>query len=69
MMEIANWVHPSVPVSKDEDADNRVERTWGDVEQRGKYSHYDLVHMIGGVDGERGANTAGGRGYYLMVKR
>ena len=26
----------SVPVSNDEDADNRVERTWGDIEGRKK---------------------------------
>merc|ERR1711974_378540 len=50
----------------DEDADNRVERTWGDIEGRKKYSHFDLIHMIGGVDTERGAVTSGGRGYYLM---
>ncbi len=49
-----------------QDADNRTERTWGNVEQRKKYSHVDLVHMIGGMDGERGSVTAGGRGYYLM---
>ena len=66
LKEIANWVHPSVPVSKDEDADNRVERTWGDVERKAKYSHVDLIHMIGGVDAERGAVTSGARGYYLL---
>merc|ERR1712109_153060 len=43
-----------------------VERTWGDIEGRKKYSHFDLIHMIGGVDTERGAVTSGGRGYYLM---
>ena len=66
LKEIANWVHPSVPVSRDEDADNRVERTWGDVAQQKKYSHVDLIHMIGGVDAERGAVTSGARGYYLL---
>lgn len=64
--EMSNWLHPSVPISKDEDADNRVERTWGDVGSKAKYSHFDLIHMIGGVDTERGAVTSGGRGYYLM---
>ena len=64
--EMSNWLHPSVPVSNDEDADNRDERTWGDIEGRKKYSHFDLIHMIGGVDTERGAVTSGGRGYYLM---
>merc|ERR1712012_581798 len=66
LREIGNWLHPSVPVSIDEDADNRTERTFGDIEQRKKYSHVDLIHMIGGMDAERGTVTAGGRGYYLM---
>merc|ERR1711963_1391107 len=66
LKEIGNWLHPSVPVSNDEDADNRTERTYGDIEGRKKYSHVDLIHMIGGMDAERGTVTAGGRGYYLM---
>ena len=49
-----------------QDADNRTERTFGDITQRTKYSHVDLIHMIGGADLERGTVTAGGRGYYLM---
>ena len=57
---------PSLFRSQDEDADNRTERTHGDVEGRKKYSHVDLIHMIGGMDAERGTVTAGGRGYYLM---
>merc|ERR1719150_31624 len=64
--EISNWVHDSVPISNDEDADNRTERTFGDCETRRKYSHVDLIHMIGGMDAERGTVTSGGRGYYLM---
>jgi seryl-tRNA synthetase len=67
LREIGNWVHPSVPVSNDEDADNRTERTYGDIELKKKYSHVDLIHMIGGMDAERGTVTAGNRGYYLMV--
>ncbi len=51
-----------------QDEDNRTERTFGDITQRKKYSHVDLIHMIGGMDAERGTVTAGGRGYYLMVK-
>ena len=69
MHEAGNWLHDSVPVSNDEDADNRTERTWGDIEVRKKYSHVDLIHMIGGMDAERGTVTAGGRGYYLTVSR
>lgn len=66
LSELGNWLHPSVPISNNEDADNRTERTWGDCEKRNKYSHIDLIHMIGGWDGERGTNVSGGRGYYLM---
>ena len=51
-----------------QDADNRTERTFGDITQRKKYSHVDLIHMIGGMDADRGAVTAGNRGYYLMVR-
>ena len=48
--------------------ENGVVSTWGDVETKKKYSHIDLIHMIDGFDGERGAVTAGGRGYYLKVR-
>ena len=39
--------HPYFIFSNDEDADNRTERTWGDITYRTKYSHVDLIHMIG----------------------
>ncbi|XP_065338734.1 probable serine--tRNA ligase, cytoplasmic isoform X1 [Cloeon dipterum] len=64
LREIGNITHPSVPISDNED-ENKVERTFGDCESRKKYSHVDLIHMIDGMDGERGAVVAGGRGYYL----
>ncbi|RZF38533.1 hypothetical protein LSTR_LSTR006128 [Laodelphax striatellus] len=64
LFEIGNILHPSVPISKDED-ENAVVCTYGDVNVRKKYSHFDLIHMIDGVDSEAGAITAGGRGYYL----
>merc|ERR1712042_64122 len=66
LKEMSNWLHPSVPISNDEDADNRTERTWGDITLRTKYSHFDLIQMIGGVDMERGTVTSGNRAYYLM---
>uniref|UniRef100_A0A8C8INZ3 Serine--tRNA ligase, cytoplasmic n=1 Tax=Oncorhynchus tshawytscha TaxID=74940 RepID=A0A8C8INZ3_ONCTS len=47
------------------DADNKVERTWGDCTVQKKYSHVDLVVMIDGYDGEKGAIVAGSRGYFL----
>jgi hypothetical protein len=50
----------TVPLSQDEDADNRTERTWGNIELRTRYSHVDLIHMIGGADIERGTVTRDG---------
>lgn len=50
-----------------QDADNKVERTWGDCTAQKKYSHVDLVVMIDGFDGEKGAVVAGSRGYFLKV--
>ena len=47
--------------------ENGIERTFGDIESKKKYSHVDLVVMIDGADNERGSVTAGGRGYYLKV--
>lgn len=64
LKEIGNHLHSSVPVSDNED-ENKVERMFGDCESRKKYSHVDLIHMINGMDGERGAMVSGGRGYYL----
>uniref|UniRef100_A0A914ZA53 serine--tRNA ligase n=1 Tax=Panagrolaimus superbus TaxID=310955 RepID=A0A914ZA53_9BILA len=61
---IGNLLHESVPISDNED-NNRVERTFGDIKSRKKYSHVDLVVMIDGFDGERGTAVAGGRGYFL----
>jgi seryl-tRNA synthetase len=65
--EIGNIVHQSVPISNNED-NNITERTFGDVETRKKYSHFDLMYMIDGYDGERGALVAGSRGYFMKVK-
>lgn len=65
--EIGNLVHESVPVSDNED-NNVTERTFGDVETRKKYSHFDLMYMIDGYDGERGAQVAGSRGYFMKVR-
>ncbi|XP_078500341.1 serine--tRNA ligase, cytoplasmic [Lissotriton helveticus] len=65
LREIGNLLHPSVPISNDEDNDNKVERTWGDCTVRKKYSHVDLVVMVDGYEGEKGAIVAGSRGYFL----
>ncbi|OCT91929.1 serine--tRNA ligase, cytoplasmic [Xenopus laevis] len=65
LREIGNLLHPTVPISNDEDNDNKVERTWGDCEIQKKYSHVDLVVMVDGFEGEKGAVVAGSRGYFL----
>lgn len=62
--EIGNLIHESVPVSDNED-NNRVERTYGDLTTKKQYSHVDLVVMVDGFDGDRGTVVAGGRGYFL----
>jgi seryl-tRNA synthetase len=59
-----------VPVSKDE-VDNRVERTWGKINETtinstpGSCHHHEIMSMIDGYDMKRGAKIAGHRGYYL----
>ncbi|KAG5451310.1 Serine--tRNA ligase, cytoplasmic [Clonorchis sinensis] len=64
LYEVANLLHPEVPVSNNED-DNLVIRTFGKSDFRKQYSHVDLVVMVDGFEGERGASVAGGRGYFL----
>ncbi|XP_035776126.1 serine--tRNA ligase, cytoplasmic-like [Anopheles albimanus] len=64
LREVGNHLHESVPISNDED-ENRVERTYGDCEKRQRYSHVDLIVMIDGMNGDKGAVVSGGRGYFL----
>lgn len=45
-----------------------MECTWGDCTVQKKYSHVDLVVMIDGFEGEKGAIVAGSRGYFLKVR-
>ncbi|XP_072990796.1 serine--tRNA ligase [Typha latifolia] len=62
---IGNLVHDSVPVSNDE-VNNEVIRTWGERRMEGKLrNHVDLVKLLDIADLEKGADVAGGRGYYL----
>lgn len=64
LREVGNHLHCSVPVSNDED-ENKIERTFGDCTKKLKYSHVDLIHMIDGMNSEKGAIVAGSRGYFL----
>ncbi|KAI5656660.1 hypothetical protein M9H77_25453 [Catharanthus roseus] len=62
---IGNLVHDSVPVSNDE-ANNAVIRTWGEKRSEPKLkNHVELVELLGIADTKKGANVAGGRGFYL----
>lgn len=65
LRECANLTADSCPVGNDEDKDNVIERTFGDIGKKTKYSHVDLVVMVDGFEGEAGADVAGNRGYYL----
>jgi len=66
LRSIGNLLHPSVPISDNED-NNKIERIIGETGEanRKKYSHFDLITMIDGVDTDRGTVTAGSRCYYL----
>ena len=64
--KVGNIVEDGVPVSQDEDADNRVERKWGTPrDPAGLLSHHELLWRIGGYEPERGSAVAGHRGYFL----
>nr|DAD19465.1 TPA_asm: hypothetical protein HUJ06_020928 [Nelumbo nucifera] len=62
---VGNLVHDSVPISDDE-ANNAVIRSWGEKREEPKLrNHVELVELLGIADMKKGANVAGGRGYYL----
>ncbi|KAI3852076.1 hypothetical protein MKW98_020075 [Papaver atlanticum] len=62
---IGNLVHDSVPVGNDE-AHNLVVRIWGEIRtETNLKNHVELVELLGIADLKKGANVAGGRGYYL----
>ncbi|KAF8401663.1 hypothetical protein HHK36_012609 [Tetracentron sinense] len=62
---IGNLVHDSVPVSNDEE-NNAVIRSWGEKRVEPKLrNHVELVELLGIADLKKGANVAGGRGFYL----
>lgn len=64
--KVGNIVEDGVPISQDEDADNRVERKWGTPrDPAGLLSHHELLWRIGGYEPERGSAVAGHRGYFL----
>lgn len=62
--QIGNLLHESVPIAKDE-KDDVMHHIHGDVTSTKTYSHFDLIHMIGGVDYKRGVMVSGDRAYFL----
>lgn len=44
LIQIGNIIHPTVPVSDDED-NNRVERIFGDIKTKKKYSHVGWLKL------------------------
>ncbi|GMH07754.1 hypothetical protein Nepgr_009594 [Nepenthes gracilis] len=62
---VGNLVHDSVPVSGDE-ANNAIIRSWGEKRLETKLkNHVELVELLGVADTKKGADVAGGRGFYL----
>lgn len=71
--QVGNIVHDSVPISQDEDKDNKVTSLWGNprsfdgikYQTNGFRPHFELLEMIGAVEFEAGNEVAGHRGYFL----
>ncbi|CAE7744873.1 serS, partial [Symbiodinium pilosum] len=63
---IGNLVHDSVPVSQDEDKDNKVVATWGiprsfegkTYQANGFRPHFELLEMIGAVEFDAGLEAS-----------
>ena len=53
-------------MSEDE-ANNEVIYTSGQIDMERKYSHIDLCAFINGYDSVRGSKVMGSRGYFLTV--
>merc|ERR1719424_2072488 len=73
MGTVGNIVHDSVPVSQDEEKDNKVVSKWGvprsfegiKFQTNGFRPHYELLEMIGAVEFDAGQDIAGNRAYFL----
>ncbi|CAM9961414.1 unnamed protein product, partial [Sphacelaria rigidula] len=64
--KIGNVVADDVPVSDDEDKDNKVVSTFGPTPTGSQYMHHhEVLHRIGGYEPERGVGVAGHRAYFL----
>ena len=67
--KIGNIIGSDVIVSKNEEQDNKIIKTWGTsvsfVNNDAKLNHHILLEKIGGYDIERGTKIAGHKGYFL----
>ena len=65
--KIGNIVGSDVVVSKDEEKDNMIVKTWGNPDQykANLLNHHVLLDRIGGFDPERGTKISGHKGYFL----
>ncbi|KAK8186981.1 seryl-tRNA synthetase [Phyllosticta capitalensis] len=65
---VGNYVHPSVPVSNDEENNEKI-RSWAPegvtVEKKDCLSHHEVLYRLGGYDPDRGVKVVGHRGYCL----
>lgn len=64
--KIGNIVDSSVPVSNDE-ANNRVEKVWGDIPSADKFPlhHSEVMQKLGAYDMESASKISGQRTYFL----
>jgi seryl-tRNA synthetase len=69
---IGNIVDGSVPISKDEEKDNGIAVTWGEIpdlkvdgKTLGHLHHHEIMQILDFVEFERGQKIAGHRGYFL----
>eukprot|EP00444_Apocalathium_aciculiferum_P026180 CAMPEP_0183445666 /NCGR_PEP_ID=MMETSP0370-20130417/96448_1 /TAXON_ID=268820 /ORGANISM="Peridinium aciculiferum, Strain PAER-2" /LENGTH=465 /DNA_ID=CAMNT_0025636269 /DNA_START=107 /DNA_END=1504 /DNA_ORIENTATION=+ len=70
---VGNLVHDSVPISQDEEKDNKVVAKWGiprnlsvhKYQTNGNRPHFELLEMIDAVCFDEGREVAGSRGYFL----
>jgi seryl-tRNA synthetase len=73
LKKIGNIVGDEVPVSQDEEKDNKVTAKWGEprdfsefkYQTNGFRPHFELLEMIGAVEFAAGNDVAGNRGYFL----
>merc|ERR1719382_2015791 len=73
LKKIGNIVGDEVPVSQDEEKDNKVTAKWGETRDFSEFTyqtngfrpHFELLEMIGAVEFAAGNDVAGNRGYFL----